>query len=200
MGFIIFLLFMLVPIIEIIGFIQIGGLIGVWATIGIVILTAIIGSVLLRHQGMAVMFKAQSDLRRGAVPIDSMVTGMFLAFAGALLLTPGFFTDILGLLLFLPPFREFVAEHLFKGVIAPKARQQFRDKFSEPGNENQPRSGPGRGPHAHPNEARPDDGDGPIIDGTYEEVKPDEPKISGGSTDKPDQKKNGDGSTPWSRH
>ena len=199
MGFIIFLLFMLVPIIEIIGFIQIGGLIGVWATIGIVILTAIIGSVLLRHQGMAVMFQAQSDLKRGAVPVDSMVTGMFLAFAGALLLTPGFFTDILGLLLFLPPFRQFVAENLFKGVIAPKARESFRDKFSKPGNENKPRGGRRGEQPFQGSGARPDDGDGPIIDGTYEEVKPDDPKISGGSSEKPDQKKNGNGSTPWSR-
>lgn len=121
MGFVLFLVFLAVPIIEIFGFIQIGNLIGVWATIGIVILTAIAGSMLLRHQGLAAMFKAQTQMMEGKLPIDQMIDGLCLGLAGALLLTPGFFTDIFGFLLFIPPFRRGFAKLIYHKVIKPRA-------------------------------------------------------------------------------
>lgn len=183
MGFIIFLCLMLVPIIEIIGFIQVGSLIGIWATLAIVILTAIIGSLLLRYQGMTTLFKAQEDLQRGALPVEHMVTGMFLAFAGALLLTPGFFTDIFGLLLFLPPFRSFLMATLFKGFIAQRAEGMFRET---PQGE---RPNPPHDADDHMKE------EGPIIDGSYHEVKPENKRVSDdGETN---HKTNGQGQTPW---
>lgn len=195
MGFVIFLSLMLVPIIEIIGFIQVGSLIGVWATLAIVIFTAIIGSLLLRYQGMAVMFRAQEDIRRGVMPVEHMVTGMFLAFAGALLLTPGFFTDIFGLLLFLPPFRSFLTATVFKGFIAPRAEGMFKETF--------------RGDRPNPPQDDPvyEDGDGPIIDGSYSEVKPDQARLDedetgmnkGANGRNSGGPKKGDGETPWSR-
>ena len=186
MGFVLFLTLMLVPIIEIIGFIQVGSLIGIWATLAIVILTAIIGSLLLRYQGMTVLFKAQEDLRRGALPVEHMVTGMFLAFAGALLLTPGFFTDIFGLLLFLPPFRSFLMATFFKGFLAPRAEGMFKETF--------------RGDRPDPPPHDPDSGedDGPIIDGSYTEVKPEAKQLPEDQNDGPDNQPKHKGDTPWS--
>lgn len=154
----IFALFLLVPIIEIYGFIVIGSMIGVWATLGIVILTAIAGSILLRHQGMTVLFRGQSMLAEGKLPVDEMVDGIALAFAGALLLTPGFFTDITGFLLFIPAFRRFAVKGLFKKFILPNATVFTSDGMF--GEQSQKRS-----PYR-------DDGQGPIIDGEFEESKP----------------------------
>ena len=91
MGLILFALFIFIPLIEIAGFIQIGGLIGLWPTIAIVILTAIAGSMLLRYQGIAVFLRAQAEMSEGKIPIGSAIDGFWLAIAGAFLLTPGFF-------------------------------------------------------------------------------------------------------------
>ncbi len=84
MGLVFFALFLLVPIIEIVGFMQIGSLIGLWPTLGVVILTAIAGSMLLRHQGMTVLFRTQSMIQEGKIPVDEMIDGICLAIAGAL--------------------------------------------------------------------------------------------------------------------
>ena len=119
MGLLIFALFLAVPLIEIVGFIQIGGLIDLWPTLGVVILTAIAGSILLRHQGMSTLFQAQSKLGQGALPLDEVVDGLCLALAGALLLTPGFFTDFFGFLLFVPWFRRGFAHFVFQKFIKP---------------------------------------------------------------------------------
>lgn len=183
MGLILFLMFVLVPVIEIAGFIQIGSLIGLWPTLGIIILTAIAGSLLLRHQGMMVLLKAQDQMRSGEMPLNSMVDGVFLAFAGALLLTPGFFTDTLGLLLFLPPFRALVAKLVFKKVIASGASASFESVFTSEGGD--PRS-PGS-PSGSLN-------DGLVIDGTFEDVSPSKETPS---DEKPSGGKNP--STPWAK-
>jgi len=108
MGTILFSLFVGVPIIEIGLFIEVGGRIGVWPTIGVVILTALVGTALLRRQGLATLKKAQTSMDQGQFPIDVVFDGLCLVIAGALLLTPGFFTDAVGLLLFVPPFRMFL--------------------------------------------------------------------------------------------
>ena len=108
MAAILFSLFVGVPIIEIGLFIEVGGRIGFWPTIGVVILTALVGSTLLRQQGLATLKKAQASLDQGQFPIDVVFDGLCLVIAGALLLTPGFFTDAIGLLLFVPPFRMFL--------------------------------------------------------------------------------------------
>jgi UPF0716 protein FxsA len=100
-----FLILLIVPIVEIGLFIEVGGLIGTWPTIGIVILTALLGSWLLRRQGLAAMRDVQSRLQAGDSPGQLLAEGAMILFAGALLLTPGFFTDATGLLLLLPPVR-----------------------------------------------------------------------------------------------
>lgn len=104
-----FAIFVLVPIIEIFLFIEIGGRIGALNTVLLVLATAAIGAALLRKQGLSALQKVQQELQRGELPAISMLDAMLLFFAGALLLTPGFFTDTIGLLLMIPPLRKRIA-------------------------------------------------------------------------------------------
>lgn len=98
-------LFIAVPLLEIAVFIQVGGFIGLWPTIGLVLLTAVVGTSLLRAQGLATLNRAQASMQRGEMPLREVFDGACLLVAGVLLLTPGFVTDAMGLLLFLPPVR-----------------------------------------------------------------------------------------------
>ena len=97
--------FIAVPLIEIGLFIQVGGLIGLWPTLAIVFITAILGTAMVRAQGMAVLAQLQAGLRGGGNPAEAMVHGAMILFSGALLLTPGFFTDTCGFLLLIPQVR-----------------------------------------------------------------------------------------------
>jgi len=106
MGLIILAALVITPIVEIAVFIEIGGRIGVGNTVGIVLLTAVAGTALLRHQGLAVLRRAQEALHAERFPLDEVFERLCLLVAGALLLTPGFVTDGFGFLLFLPPFRR----------------------------------------------------------------------------------------------
>ena len=99
------ILFILIPIIEIGLFIQVGGVIGLWPTLAIVVLTAIIGTTMLRKQGISTMARLQSSMQTGKNPVDPMVHGALILVSGVLLLTPGFFTDGVGFLLLFPPIR-----------------------------------------------------------------------------------------------
>lgn len=105
MGLLLFLLFLGIPLIEIGLFVKVGGFIGLGPTLLIVVGTAFLGSWLLRTQGLATYRQAQKDMSDGMLPVDQVVHGLFLLIAGVLLLTPGFMTDILGFLLFVPPVR-----------------------------------------------------------------------------------------------
>ena len=101
-----FLILALVPIIEIGLFIQVGGFIGLWPTLAIVVATAVTGTLLLRTQGVSTMQNLQSSLAEGRNPMDPIANGALILVAGILLMTPGFFTDALGLLLLIPPVRH----------------------------------------------------------------------------------------------
>ena len=96
------LLFIGVPLIEIYLLIQVGQVIGALPTIGLCVLTAIIGGALLRQQGFQTMRRAQENLNRGQLPAIEMFEGIALAIGGALLLTPGFATDVIGFLCLVP--------------------------------------------------------------------------------------------------
>lgn len=111
-----FLLFLLVPLIEIALFIQIGGLIGLWPTLGIVIVTAILGTILIRSQGAAVLHQLQSNMRDLADPTEPLAHGAMVLFAGALLLTPGFFTDGVGFALMIPGIRKQLFQFIRKRI------------------------------------------------------------------------------------
>jgi len=105
---ILFIIFVLVPIIEIALFIQAGDWFGLAPTLFMIILTAVIGVSLLRQQGLSTLYKAQQKMNYGEIPAMEMVEGIMLAVAGALLITPGFFTDSVGFLLLIPPFRRYL--------------------------------------------------------------------------------------------
>ena len=102
-------IFIGVPIAEIIILIEVGGVIGTWPTIGLVILTAVLGSALIRWQGRGVLNEARRGLEEGTPPVGAVVDGVFLLLAGALLLTPGFVTDALGFSFLVPAWRRAVA-------------------------------------------------------------------------------------------
>lgn len=146
--------FIAVPVIEIAAFIEVGGWIGLWPTIGIVIATAFAGTTLLRLQGLAVLRRFQESASRNELPVTEVFDGLCLLIAGALLLTPGFFTDTLGFLLFVPAFRRLVGLGVWRWM-----SRHASVHFSASGPGASPRNPPGGG-----------DG-GPVIDGDYEEVQ-----------------------------
>ncbi len=161
--------FIAVPIIEIAVFIEVGGWIGLWPTLGLVLLTAVVGSLELRSQGITTLNKLRSELDRGVMPAQTLFDGVCLLFAGALLLTPGFVTDIIGLALFLPPFRKFLLFTVGSRIVG-SARVHVHSTRS--GRHGGPRGGPGGGR------------DDEVIDADYVDV-----------TDEEERRKAGDGKT-----
>lgn len=103
-----FLLFLIVPLIEIALFIQVGGLIGLGWTLLIVVATAILGTFLVRSQGMTVLNNLRGSLEELRDPTEPLAHGAMILFSGALLLTPGFFTDAVGFALLTPGIRRIV--------------------------------------------------------------------------------------------
>ena len=103
-----FLLFLIVPLLEIYFLIKVGDVIGAGWTIFAVVSTAVIGAGLLRIQGTSTLLRAQSNLLKGAIPAMEMMEGFALALSGVLLLTPGFFTDAFGFMLLIPPVRRWL--------------------------------------------------------------------------------------------
>jgi len=115
-----------IPFLEISVFVEVGGKIGALNTAILTILTAIAGMALLRHQGLSVLMQAQNNLNAGKSPIREILSGIMLALAGLFLLIPGFVTDGIGFLLFLPPLRNFLA-----GRLAQNSRfMNGRDSYS----------------------------------------------------------------------
>lgn len=154
--------FIIVPVIEIALFIQVGGLIGLWPTLLIVIGTAIAGTYLVRSQGRLALGQLQQSFGQLKDPTEPLVNGAMILFSGALLLTPGFFTDALGFALLIPGFRKIV----FNAIQARIKIQGFGT--------------PGQGQHSNHN-TRPAQGD--VIEGEYVELNDeDAPKGSSGWT------------------
>ncbi len=109
-------LFIVVPIVEIWVIIQIGSLIGVWPTIVLLIADALLGSLLLRHQGRGAWRRFNEALAQRRFPGREVADGLLIAIGGTLLLTPGFVTDIFGLILLVPPTRAIV-RRLMRGYV-----------------------------------------------------------------------------------
>ena len=140
------LAFLAIPVIEIAVFIQVGGLIGLWPTLALILLSAVIGTLLVRSQGAQTLAALRRSLTEMSDPSESLAHGAMILFAGALLLTPGFVTDILGFALLIPRVRLAVYGWL--------RRRVRMNGFTM-----------GHGPAAaHP---EPDDD---VIDGAFEEV------------------------------
>ena len=108
------LLFIVVPIAELYVIIQVGEAIGVLPTLAILIADALLGSILLRHQGRAAWRRFNAAIAEGRFPGREAADGVMVAVGGTLLLTPGFITDVFGLLLLLPPTRALVRAGLFR--------------------------------------------------------------------------------------
>lgn len=108
------LFFIVVPFVEIYVLLQVGSVIGAFPTIFLVVLTAVLGGWLLRTQGFATWRRFQESLERGQIPAYEIVEGPILLVGGALLLTPGFFTDILGLICLIPATRHKIAAYVIE--------------------------------------------------------------------------------------
>jgi len=147
--------FIAVPLIEIALFIQVGGVIGLGYTLLIVVITAILGTFLVRQQGVLALTQLRSQLSELSDPTETLAHGAMILFSGALLLTPGFFTDGFGFLLLIPAFRGWAFRHI-------RSRIKFQSF--------------GATPHAQ----RPSHED-PVIDGEYEEIKPEPRRTQGPS-------------------
>lgn len=112
MGQLLFGLFLIVPMIEIALFIMLGQTIGLWPTLLGVVVTALIGSIVIRLQGVALLLEIRQMTARGQLPGRQIAEGVMLAVAGALLLTPGYFTDACGFVLLIPPARRLIYDFL----------------------------------------------------------------------------------------
>ncbi|WP_108260011.1 FxsA family protein [Mangrovicoccus ximenensis] len=150
--------FIAVPLIEIGLFIQVGGLIGLWPTLAIVLLTAMIGHAMMRKQGGQVLQKLQRAMAGDGNPAEHMVHGAMILFAGALLLTPGFFTDATGFLLLIPQVRMAAFDWARRNV-------KMQGVYMNMGG-----SGMGGGPAGHRRGPQRSD----TIDGEFTEIDPDE--------------------------
>jgi UPF0716 protein FxsA len=105
-------LFILIPLIELALLIWIGGRIGVWQTIAMVVLTGTVGAWLIRREGFRTLGRIQENVGRGVMPGLELLDGLLILLSGALLLTPGLLTDAVALLLLVAPFRRSVRDRL----------------------------------------------------------------------------------------
>ncbi|WP_444996076.1 FxsA family protein [Aliikangiella sp. IMCC44359] len=136
------LIFILIPLIEIGVFIQVGDIIGLTSTLIIVFVTAIIGINLLKQQGLKTWFEIQKKMNSGQIPAKELASAAQILFAGGLLLTPGFVTDIVGFTLMIPNVRLLIATFLFQRwtnkvsihTYQTHQRDSFNDSTSSPTN------------------------------------------------------------------
>jgi UPF0716 protein FxsA len=108
------LFFIVVPFVEIYVLLQVGAVIGPFPTIFMVVFTAVLGAWLLRMQGFATWRRFQESLARGEIPAYEIIEGPIILVGGALLLTPGFFTDILGIVCLIPATRRKIAAYIIE--------------------------------------------------------------------------------------
>jgi len=154
------LLFIVVPIVELYVIIQVGGAIGVLPTIALLIADSVLGAMLMRHQGRSAWRRFNAALSEGRIPHREVIDGALVIFGGALLLTPGFVTDILGIVLLLPPTRALV-----RGVIARRLLPRL--VVSRVGG-----YGPAPPRGGGPPRRRPRGGGGSDVEGTATEIDP----------------------------
>ena len=107
-----FLIFIGIPLIEVILFITIGKHIGLLNTISLIIITGIIGAILVKKQGITILNKALEEIKSNKIPIFSIFEGIAILIAGAFLLTPGFLTDTLGCILLIPKTRNIIIKYI----------------------------------------------------------------------------------------
>ncbi len=162
----ILLWFLLLPILEIVGFIQVGDWIGAGPTIGLLLLSAVIGVLLIRHRGLASLSRVQGAALQGDAALSGLLDGVCVVIAGILLIIPGFLSDLLALVLLIPPLRRVMGRWLVGRLAAGNAFQVFGSTgFSQTPGGFPPRSGAGSGPAGQPFRAQPG-----VIDGDFQEI------------------------------
>jgi UPF0716 protein FxsA len=153
------ILFLLLPLVEIWLFVRVGEIIGAWQTAGLVVLMAIIGATLVRIQGFTVVNRARATLAAGEFPTTDLLDGLFVLIAGFLLIVPGFLTDIIGLLLFIPPVRRWLGASIWDWI--SHRPNIVIHRYGRPG-------GSGGGFGGAPG------GSGRVVEGTYHEIRPED--------------------------
>jgi len=154
------LAFIVVPVLELALLIKTGQVIGVWATVALVVATALTGAIIISRQSLAVLRRTLVAVSEGRPPVAPVLEGLFLLLAGALLLTPGLITDAVALALLVPPFRRAVARAAVRWLLR---RARLRVKVC------------GGVAHSTPETPRPSPGaaNGPIIEGEFERLDED---------------------------
>ena len=132
-----FIVFTAVSLLEIFVLVKVGSFLGAWATIALVIVTALIGSALVRSQGLQLVQQLQQRLAKGEMPGQQLIEGIMLIITGVLLVTPGFVTDLCGLLLLQPSIRGSIAKTIlanvkFSPTTMPGGFSQSHTGFSKP--------------------------------------------------------------------
>lgn len=174
-----------VPLLEIAVFIEVGDRLGLWNTLAVVILTAFIGTWLLRIQGLATLARVRGQINQGVLPTKELFDGLCLLFAGALLLTPGFVTDTIGFALFVPQIRALLRQWLGKRLELSMTASSFQAY--------------GPGGMQRPNDGRNDsrqgrDGRAGVIDGEFEDLtERGEPQADEAPSDEPGKRR----PSPW---
>ena len=116
---VLFVVFLVVPFVELFVILQVGHAIGALNTLALLILVSMVGAWLVKREGISVLRRAQERMAEGAVPGRELVDGVLILLAGALLITPGFLSDVLGVLLLLPPVRA-----LLRGTVTRRLRRR----------------------------------------------------------------------------
>ena len=116
-----FALFILLPLAELYLLIEVGSGIGGFSTIALCLLTAALGGMLVRHQGMRTFLQAKELMDRGQPPAEQMLHGIMIAISGVLLFIPGFITDLIGFLLLVPPVRNWLGQKLIAAQISNRS-------------------------------------------------------------------------------
>ncbi len=160
------LLFIGIPLLEITLFIQVGGAIGLGWTLAIVIATAVLGAWMVRSQGTRAMLNLRTSFSNLQDPTEPLAHGAMILFSGALLLTPGFFTDFIGFALLIPAVRSAVYRNL-------RARINVQSFQMGPDGQQPRPSNPRANPHGQPRDR--------VIDGEFKEIDPENPPQDGPS-------------------
>lgn len=129
------IIFVLIPLAEVYAFITVGEEIGVLKTLLLCVLTAVIGGLLVRHQGLETLMKGRASLTHGQMPMDALFDGICIIIAGALLLTPGFVTDSIGFSLLIPPFRRFMRDIIVRYNLVKTEKYTVKKTYTQQNND-----------------------------------------------------------------
>ncbi|MBL6985761.1 MAG: FxsA family protein [Methylobacter sp.] len=126
-----FLVVLIIPFAEIYLLLQIGGIVGAFPTVLLVVFTAVLGAWLLRQQGFATFQRFQENLAQGVIPAYEMVEGPIILVGGALLLTPGFITDLIGFACLIPQSRKKIAQYVIENYLVQAGSHFQQEQAAE---------------------------------------------------------------------